>query len=60
MAEGRVSVVTPAYRAERWIVPCVRSVLAQTYGFWDHVIVADDGVDYEAQLAAAGIRDSRL
>ena len=60
MAEGRVSVVTPAYRAERWIVPCVRSVLAQTYGFWDHVIVADDGVDYEALLAAAGIRDSRL
>ena len=60
MAEGRVSVVTPAYRAERWIEPCVRSILSQTYALWDHIIVADDGVDYQALLAAAGIRDPRL
>jgi glycosyltransferase involved in cell wall biosynthesis len=60
MAEGRVSVVTPAYRAERWIETCVRSILSQTYALWDHIIVADDGVDYQALLAAAGIRDPRL
>ncbi|HVX73510.1 MAG: glycosyltransferase family 2 protein [Devosia sp.] len=55
-----VAVITPAYRAERWIVACVRSVLAQTYTAFEHVIIADDGVDYEALLAAAGIRDGRL
>ena len=29
-----VSVNTPAYKAERWIVACVKSVLAQTYQAW--------------------------
>src|ERR1700754_2791064 len=55
-----VAVITPAFRAERWIGACVRSVLRQTYALWDHWIVADDGVDYEALLAAEGIRDPRL
>lgn len=55
-----VSVITPAYKAESWIVACVRSVLAQTWEAWEHVIISDDGTDYEAVLAAAGIRDRRL
>ena len=55
-----VSVITPAYKAERWIVACVKSVLAQTYQAWEHVIISDDGTDYEAFLAGAGIRDKRL
>ena len=55
-----VAVITPAFRAERWIVPCVRSVQAQTWPHWQHWIIADDGTDYEAMLAAAGIRDPRL
>lgn len=55
-----VSVITPAYRAERWIVACAKSVLAQTWEAWEHVIISDDGTDYEAVLAAAGVRDKRL
>ena len=55
-----VAVITPAHRAERWIVPCARSVLAQPSPHWEHWIIADDGADYEAMLAAAGIRDPRL
>jgi len=55
-----VAIVTPAFRAERWIGACVRSTLQQTYGHWEHWIVADDGADYEAALAAEGIRDPRL
>lgn len=59
MAET-VAVVTPCYRAERWIGACVRSVLAQTHGDWEHWIVSDDGVDYEGVLAGQGLRDPRL
>jgi glycosyltransferase involved in cell wall biosynthesis len=55
-----VAIVTPCYRAERWIGPAVRSVLAQSWPHWEHWIVADDGADYEAILAAGGLRDSRL
>ena len=59
MAET-VAVITPCYRAERWIGACVSSVLAQTHGHWEHWIIADDGADYEALLAADGTRDPRL
>ena len=57
---GTVAVITPAFRAERWIEACVRSVLLQTYDALEHWIVSDDDVDYGALLAAAGIRDPRL
>ena len=59
MAET-VAIITPCYKAERWIGAAVRSVLAQTYPHWEHWIVADDGADYEALLAAEGLRDPRL
>jgi glycosyltransferase involved in cell wall biosynthesis len=55
-----IAVITPAFRAERWIAACVRSVLAQTHADFEHWIIADDGADYEALLAAGGIRDPRL
>lgn len=59
MAET-VAIITPCYRAERWIGAAVRSVLAQSWPDWEHWIVADDGADYEAMLAAEGLRDPRL
>jgi glycosyltransferase involved in cell wall biosynthesis len=59
MAET-VAIITPCYGAERWIGACVRSVLAQTTPDWEHWIIADDGADYEAMLAAEGVRDGRL
>lgn len=55
-----IAVVTPCHRAERWIGAAVRSVLAQSWPHWEHWIVSDDGADYEALLAAEGLRDPRL
>ncbi len=55
-----VAIITPCYKAERWIGAAVRSVLSQTYPHWEHWIIADDGADYEALLAAEGLRDPRL
>src|SRR3569623_2782382 len=54
-----ISIVMPAYRAEDCIGGAVRSVLAQTHADWQLVIVSDDGQDYEAVLAAAGLADRR-
>lgn len=59
MAET-VAIITPCYKAERWIGAAVRSVQAQAYPHWEHWIVADDDADYEALLAAEGLRDPRL
>ena len=55
-----VAIITPCYKAERWIGAAVRSVLAQTYPHWEHWIVSDDGTDYETHLASQGLRDARL
>ncbi len=54
-----VAIITPCHKAERWIGPAVRSVLAQTHSDWEHWIISDDGVDYEPLLAAANLRDPR-
>jgi glycosyltransferase involved in cell wall biosynthesis len=54
-----IAIITPCYRAERWIEACARSVLGQTNPDWEHWIVADDDTDYEALLVAAGLADRR-
>jgi glycosyltransferase involved in cell wall biosynthesis len=54
-----IAVVTPAFQAENLIGEAVRSVLAQTNPDWEHWIIADDLVDYEALLAAQGLTDKR-
>ena len=59
MAET-VAVITPCYKAERWIGAAVRSVLSQSYPHWEHWIISDDGTDYEPLLAAQNLRDPRL
>jgi len=58
--DRRVAVITPAFRAERWIAEAVRSVMAQTVADWELWVISDDGVDYEALLAEAGVTDGRL
>jgi glycosyltransferase involved in cell wall biosynthesis len=55
-----VSIITPAWNAQATIVTTVQSVLAQTYGDWQLWLIADDGADYAAFLAEAGIRDDRI
>jgi glycosyltransferase involved in cell wall biosynthesis len=55
-----VSVITPAHQAEPFIARAVRSVLAQGLEDWELVVVSDDGVDYRAALARAGVVDPRL
>lgn len=55
-----VSIVIPAFRAERTLADAVRSLLWQTMTDWECIVVSDDGVDYEGLLAQAGIADARL
>jgi glycosyltransferase involved in cell wall biosynthesis len=55
-----VAVITPAWKAQDTIVTTVRSVLDQTWPHWQLFLIADDGFDYSAYLAAAGIADPRI
>lgn len=39
--QALVSIITPAYNAERFIRDTLDSVLAQTYPHWEHLVVVD-------------------
>lgn len=60
MKHRAVSIVMPAFRAQSTIARAVASALAQTYSHFELIVVADDGVDYEAILGRAGIADPRI
>lgn len=47
----RVSVIVPAYRAERFVGEAVASVRAQTYGDWEVLVTDDASDDATAQSA---------
>ncbi len=47
----RVSIVTPAYNAEPYLVECIESVLAQTYRHWDYTIVNNSSTDGTLAIA---------
>ena len=40
-----VSVVMPAYNAERWIAKAIESVLAQTLHQWELIVINDGSSD---------------
>lgn len=59
-SEPLVSVIVAAYRAEATVARAIRSLLSQSLADWEALIVADDGADYRALLAAEGVVDPRL
>ena len=56
-----VSVIMPAYNAEKYIEEAVRSVISQTYPNWELLILDDCSADRTAELAKAlADLDSRI
>jgi glycosyltransferase involved in cell wall biosynthesis len=57
----RVSILIPAYNAQRYLVDAVQSMLAQTYGDFECIVVDDGSTDRTSQLLAdLASRDPRV
>lgn len=60
-SDPRVSVVTPAFNAERTIAAAIESVRAQTCPHWEMLVVDDASSDDTAAIVAGfAARDSRI
>jgi teichuronic acid biosynthesis glycosyltransferase TuaG len=56
-----VSIVMPAYNAEKYIQQSIDSVLHQTYANWELIIINDGSTDRTAEIVRQNmIRDSRI
>jgi glycosyltransferase involved in cell wall biosynthesis len=60
-AQPLVSILTPVYNAEQYLAQCIESVLAQTYGHWEYVIVDNCSTDMSLAIAQDYMRrDGRI
>ena len=41
----KVSIITPVYNSEKFLAKSIESVVNQTYGNWEHIIVDDQSAD---------------
>lgn len=55
--KGLVSIVTPVYKAERFIEQTIQSVQAQTYGQWELLLVDDCSPDQSSAIIGRLAKD---
>lgn len=59
MSTPLVTIISPVYNQERYVVQCVESALAQTYSNWEQIFV-DDGSTDGTRDRIAGYGDARI
>lgn len=50
MENGYVSIIVPVYKAERYLAGCIESILQQTYGDFELLLIVDGSPDNSAQI----------
>jgi len=56
-----VSIILPTYNGARFLRESVRSILEQTYGNWELIIIDDSSTDETPEIIAGSVRlDSRI
>lgn len=61
MTEPLISVIMPAYNADRFITAAIQSVISQTYSNWELLILDDGSVDRTCEIARQfALKDERI
>lgn len=50
MKKSLISIIVPVYKAEKYISKCIDSILKQTYGNWELILVNDGSPDSSGQI----------
>lgn len=59
MSDVEITVIVPAYNVSGLILPCLRSIMAQTRGDWQAIVVDDGSTDATA-AEVASLTDPRI
>ncbi len=54
-----VSIITPCYNSAKYIAATIESVINQTYGNWEMIIIDDDSIDNTTQIINQYIEKDR-
>lgn len=61
MEKPLVSIITPAYNAEKFIIQTIKSVLNQTYENWEMIIIDDCSKDFTYdKILSCSMKDKRI
>lgn len=55
-----ISIIVPAYNAEKYIARCINSVISQTYPYWQLIVVDDGSIDHTSSICLGYIHDERI
>ena len=58
--DALISIITPTYNRSDYIAQAVQSVIDQTYGHFEHLIVDDGSTDNTNQVLAPFLEDDRI
>src|ERR1700683_4104948 len=60
-SEAFVSIVTPVYNGEQFLVECIESILSQTHANWEYIVVNNCSTDRSREIVAQyQARDERI
>ncbi|WP_143531441.1 glycosyltransferase family 2 protein, partial [Rodentibacter trehalosifermentans] len=57
---GLISIIMPAYNAEKYISKAIKSVLSQSYENWELLVIDDNSNDNTVNVVKAYLHDRRI